>query len=106
MDRDEQHIIVAVYQFYRFLYLTVDTVFYETSEPAYSMVDMHYVIPLLERIDIVHRQSFATFDRPFETYPAVAVKNLMVSIQAYLPVMIYKTFLDGILHVLKTQIIG
>ena len=95
MHRHEYHIAVLIGNLHHFTGLSVGVVqFHQSPEHAYSVVDMHYVIAYLERIQLIYRELFALFYAAADLHPVETVENLMVRIQACLGTLVDESVVD------------
>lgn len=89
---DQQHVAIAVNQFYRFILLAVLNRLDQPAEPPDTVVDMYDVIADLQAVQFGNREAFVTGDLAAQLVTVVTVENLMVGIAAHLEPRADKTF--------------
>ena len=96
MDADQHDVVVTEKELYHLLRPTVDICLYQPSEFRYSMVDMHDIVARLYLLQLLQAQR--QFPSPcavaLQIVFVIAVENLMVGEEAYLPLMIHESFMD------------
>ena len=101
MDRNENNVIILIYQLNGFLYLAVYIRFHQTAENSHSVIYMHHIVPYLEGVQFVQRKPLASGHFPLYLYPMVSVENLMIRIKAQSGAMIDKSSVNGIIELRK-----
>ena len=81
MDVDVQDVASAVAQANRFLFLSVDVDFLQTSELPDSVVDVHHVVARLKGRELLEGQGLlALFEAFLQPESVVALEQLVVGV--------------------------
>ena len=95
MDAHEHHVPVLVGEFYHFAGTSLVVVhLHQSSEDAHAVVDMYYIIPYVEGIQVVEGELFGLFHAPSHLHAVETVENLVVGIATNLVFPVYETGVD------------
>ena len=81
---DQQHVVVAVDQLDRFVYLAVFDRARQSAEASYAVVDVYHVIAYLQRVKLLDRQTFAAVQFAADAIALITVEDLVVGIKTLL----------------------
>ena len=81
---DQQHVVVAVDQLDRFVYLAVFDRACQSAEASYAVVDVYHVIAYLQRVKLLDRQTFAAVQFAADAIALITVEDLVVGIKTLL----------------------
>ena len=95
VDRDENDVAVFVGQFHDLLHTAIVILdAHQAAEHADAMVDVDYVVPYIERAEVVERELLGLFDRTAYGNTMESVEDFMVGVVAYLVFFVDEAVMD------------
>ena len=95
---DEEHIIILIDKFDGLVQFAILVNLHQAAEAPHAVVDMHHIVAHLQSVEFRYGHLLIALDLAIDTIATIAVKYLMIGVEAYFQTIIHKALVQRYRH--------